>query len=245
MSEEDHYHVLKVSHNATAEEIKSAYRKLAKKWHPDLNSHRQELAEKQFKLVNSAYQVLGDESKRIEFDQLRNGGYPGGHPMGGHASYEGHEPFAYRQAPNYEAKFRGTDAEYRFFYGSDPPPIRQHTTRSRVIGLGITLGLIAGMSFLYAQVIRAKFNQTGGVNWTADKYAGIDLDAYKRRAERRKKARKERKQRNRLEKKQRKRGIPNTSPLLADSYTTEAEDVMVSEDEDVMVSDDNSAESPS
>ena len=59
----DYYEVLGVGKSATDAELKSAYRKLAKKYHPDLNKDNKE-AEEKFKEVNEAYEVLSDSSKR-------------------------------------------------------------------------------------------------------------------------------------------------------------------------------------
>jgi curved DNA-binding protein CbpA len=64
----DYYAILGVPRNATPEEIKEAYRRLAKEYHPDKNSSRE--AEERFKLVNEAYQVLSDPAKRAEYDAL-------------------------------------------------------------------------------------------------------------------------------------------------------------------------------
>lgn len=70
----DYYEVLGVSRTADASEIKKAYRKLAKKYHPDSNAGNSFAAEK-FKEVNEAYDVLGDEKKRKLYDQYgENGG---------------------------------------------------------------------------------------------------------------------------------------------------------------------------
>ena len=68
MAGKDYYEILGVSKGADADEIKSAYRRLAKKYHPDLNK-TPEAAEK-FKEINEAYEVLGDEKKRANYDQF-------------------------------------------------------------------------------------------------------------------------------------------------------------------------------
>jgi curved DNA-binding protein CbpA len=64
----DHYAILGVPRNATPEEIKEAYRRLAKEYHPDKNPSPE--AEERFKLINEAYQVLSDPAKRAEYDAL-------------------------------------------------------------------------------------------------------------------------------------------------------------------------------
>jgi DnaJ-class molecular chaperone len=66
---EDYYKVLGVSRGATADEIQKSYRKLAKKYHPDLNPE-DKAAQKKFKEVQQAYDVLSDEKKRKLYDQF-------------------------------------------------------------------------------------------------------------------------------------------------------------------------------
>ena len=87
MSKRDYYEVLGVSKTATQDELKKAYRKLARKYHPDLNKDNAEAAEK-FKECNEAYSVLSDEQKRAQYDQFghaafENGGKGGGGGFGG------------------------------------------------------------------------------------------------------------------------------------------------------------------
>jgi curved DNA-binding protein len=65
----DYYKILGVSKNATEEEIKKAYRKLAKQYHPDANKNNPEATEK-FKEIGEAYEVLKDPEKRSRYDQL-------------------------------------------------------------------------------------------------------------------------------------------------------------------------------
>lgn len=69
MANKDYYSILGVGKNASDDEIKSAYRQMAKKYHPDLNKDNPEAAEK-FKEVNEAYEVLGDAQKRKNYDQF-------------------------------------------------------------------------------------------------------------------------------------------------------------------------------
>ena len=69
MEYKDYYKILGVSKNASQEEIKKAYRKLARKYHPDANPDDKK-AEERFKEVSEAYEVLGDEEKRKQYDTL-------------------------------------------------------------------------------------------------------------------------------------------------------------------------------
>src|SRR5210317_230919 len=69
----DYYQTLGVSKGSSKEEIKKAYKKLAKKYHPDLNKDNPE-AEKKFKEINEAASVLGDEKKRQQYDQFGSDG---------------------------------------------------------------------------------------------------------------------------------------------------------------------------
>jgi DnaJ-class molecular chaperone len=69
----DHYKVLGVKEDASAEGIKRAYRKLARKYHPD-STGGDKRAESKFKDVSTAYDVLGDKDKRAQYDAMRSGG---------------------------------------------------------------------------------------------------------------------------------------------------------------------------
>jgi len=74
MATKDYYHVLGVSKNASEEELKRAYRKLAMKYHPDKNPNKKE-AEERFKEINEAYAVLSDKEKRKQYDTFGAEGF--------------------------------------------------------------------------------------------------------------------------------------------------------------------------
>src|SRR5919206_1514694 len=81
----DYYKILGVSKDANEKEIKQAYRKLARKYHPDVNPNNKE-AEEKFKEINEANEVLSDPEKRKKYDEMSTyyqqyGRMPGG-PMG-------------------------------------------------------------------------------------------------------------------------------------------------------------------
>src|SRR5205085_4992665 len=92
MDFKDYYATLGVAKTATAKEIKQAYRKMARKHHPDVNQGDKS-AESRFKDISEAYEVLGDEEKRKKYDELgsnwrayEQGGPPPGsrpQPQGG------------------------------------------------------------------------------------------------------------------------------------------------------------------
>lgn len=90
MAKRDYYEVLGVDKNASDAEIKSAYRKLAKKYHPDVN--KEEGAAEKFKEIGEAYSVLGDEQKRKTYDQFGSAAFEQG-GAGGAGGFGGFEGF--------------------------------------------------------------------------------------------------------------------------------------------------------
>jgi molecular chaperone DnaJ len=74
MAKRDYYEVLGLPRTATPEEIKTAYRRLAREYHPDLNKGNPKVAEEKFKELSEAYEVLADETKRKHYDA---GGFSG------------------------------------------------------------------------------------------------------------------------------------------------------------------------
>lgn len=82
MAKRDYYEVLGVSKGASAQEIKKAYRKLSKKYHPDIN--KEPGADKKFKEITEAYEVLSDDNKKAQYDQFGHAAFEqGGAGFGG------------------------------------------------------------------------------------------------------------------------------------------------------------------
>ncbi len=119
----DYYKVLGVERSATIEDIKKAYRRKAKQYHPDTNKDNPQ-AETRFKEVNEAYEVLSDTEKRERYDQFGSqwdsvgGGTGGARWQGGNAGGMGFEDLqdVLRQAYNSQQGRRG--ANTRFEYGN-------------------------------------------------------------------------------------------------------------------------------
>ncbi|KAM9186287.1 dnaJ homolog subfamily B member 6 isoform 2-T2 [Dugong dugon] len=105
----DYYEVLGVQRHASPEDIKKAYRKLALKWHPDKNPENKEEAERKFKQVAEAYEVLSDAKKRDIYDKYGKEGLNG---RGG--SHLG-SPFAFGFT------FRNPEDVFREFFGGRDP----------------------------------------------------------------------------------------------------------------------------
>ena len=94
MEKRDYYETLGVSKEASAQELKKAYRKLVKKYHPDVNKESD--AEEKFKEVQEAYEILSDETKRKAYDQYGHAGtagFGGGNPYEGFNGYSQGAPF--------------------------------------------------------------------------------------------------------------------------------------------------------
>ena len=77
MTKRDYYEILGLSKNASAEEIKKAYRQMAMKYHPDRNPGKKE-AEEKFKEAAEAYEVLTEPEKRARYDRFGHEGVRGG-----------------------------------------------------------------------------------------------------------------------------------------------------------------------
>ena len=91
----DYYRILGVPENASQEDIKNAFRKLAFKYHPDKNPGNEKQAEEKFKEINEAYGILGEAGKRRQYDLAKKSGFAG-------ADYPG---FSYTQSDIFRDEF--------------------------------------------------------------------------------------------------------------------------------------------
>ncbi|KAI3857973.1 hypothetical protein MKX03_006187 [Papaver bracteatum] len=118
----DYYKVLEVDRNASDDDLKKAYRKLAMKWHPDKNPNNKKDAEAKFKQISEAYDVLSDSQKRVIYDQYGEEGLKGQVPPpqsggGGYSDYSDYGDYggAFRFNP------RSADDIFSEFFGFSSP----------------------------------------------------------------------------------------------------------------------------
>src|SRR5690606_26475782 len=121
----DYYKVLGVSDKASADEIKKAYRKLAKAYHPD-STGGDKVKEKRFKEISNAYDVLGDAKKRKQYDAIRAGGFRpdlgggGGRVRVEHVEYgDGRSRRRDAEDAEFESKGRASDGTWLRVEGGD------------------------------------------------------------------------------------------------------------------------------
>ncbi|NLX23469.1 MAG: J domain-containing protein [Phycisphaerae bacterium] len=115
MPQRDYYEILGVSRTASADEIKRAYRKLAKKYHPDHNPH-DKTAETRFKEVQAAYEVLHDPQKRREYDQFGHAGRGAGQP-GWRSAPSGEHVYTWRSGGGPDIPVENLEDLFQVFAG--------------------------------------------------------------------------------------------------------------------------------
>ena len=114
MAKKDYYEILGINKDASDDEIKKSYRKLAKKYHPDVNKEKD--AEAKFKEVNEAYSVLSDPQKRATYDQFGHEGLENG-GMGGFGGFGGFEGGFSDLGDIFESVFGGSTGGFGGFGG--------------------------------------------------------------------------------------------------------------------------------
>ena len=131
----DYYQILGVSKTATPEEIKKAYRKLARKYHPDLNPGDKE-AEKRFKEINEAQEVLSDPEKRAKYDQFGKYWQQAGAGTPPYGAGFGAEGFDFSQYGSFDDFISELLGRFGGRAGSDPSGRRVYTYRTSSPGSG-------------------------------------------------------------------------------------------------------------
>ncbi|KAJ0964418.1 hypothetical protein J5N97_029540 [Dioscorea zingiberensis] len=140
----DYYNILKVNRNATDEDLKKSYRRMAMRWHPDKNPDNKKEAEAKFKQISEAYEVLSDAQKRAIYDQYGEEGLKG-MPVPGSGSST--SSFANGSSGPSNFHFNPRNAEELFAeffatsgFGFEPTgpakSMRLHTDSSEGVGLG-------------------------------------------------------------------------------------------------------------
>ncbi|XP_073301372.1 uncharacterized protein [Primulina huaijiensis] len=147
----DYYKVLQVDRNATDDELKKAYRKLAMKWHPDKNPNNKKAAEAKFKEISEAYEVLSDSQKRQIYDQYGEEGLKGQMPPPdaagpGGATFFQTDPNMFRFNP------RNANDIFAEFFGSSSP----------FGGMGGVDGMMGGQRFSSSMFGDNIFSSFGG-----------------------------------------------------------------------------------
>ncbi|XP_037344729.1 dnaJ homolog subfamily B member 2 isoform X2 [Pungitius pungitius] len=149
----DYYNVLGVSKTASQDDIKKAYRKLALKWHPDKNPDNKEEAERKFKELAEAYEVLSDTSERDAYDRYGNDRVP----HTGSSSSDFSSDF-----PGFTFTFRNPDEVFKEFFGSQDPFANFFEDFSSFGGSSSRLGPSRFFSFPSARVDFTTFSSSLG-----------------------------------------------------------------------------------
>lgn len=115
MSKRDYYEILGISKDSKKEEVKKAYRKLVKKYHPDVN--KESGSEERFKEVQEAYEVLSDDTKRKAYDQYGHAGTEGFNPGGGFNGYSSYGGAPFDMGDIFNSFFGGDMGGFGFDFG--------------------------------------------------------------------------------------------------------------------------------
>ena len=154
----DYYNILGVNRDASPEDIKKAYRKLAHKYHPDKGGDEQK-----FKEINEAYQVLSDSSKRGQYDRFGNvfeGGVPGGEQGFGGFRWAWGNPGAQGEAEEgagFSFDFQDIGDIFDEFFTGGQTERRQETKRGRDIEVELEIPLEATLRQTEEHIHLSKF----------------------------------------------------------------------------------------
>jgi DnaJ-class molecular chaperone len=154
----DYYDILGVSKGASADEIKKAYRKQALEWHPDRHKDDKEAAEKRFKEINEAYQILSNPQKKTAYDNYGHDAFTsgGGNPFTGGFQGGAGSPFTYTYTSGGENPFGNMDFGDPFdifesFFGGGNP-FGQAGRRQQIPRYSITIDFMEAVKGVSKEV---------------------------------------------------------------------------------------------
>jgi molecular chaperone DnaJ len=186
----DYYETLGVARGASDDDVRKAYRKLARKYHPDLNPGDKS-AEDRFKNVQEAYDILSDSKKRQMYDQVgfysengaaAGGGYPGGasqrtHPNMDFNGFDFSEAFRGSQGET-ESRRRGggtgsfKDIFSQFFHGSGGDEVEQEAERGADLEYGLNISFWQAIRGTQAKIDITRYDQCPTCHGTGGNDAG-------------------------------------------------------------------------
>ncbi|MEO0010178.1 MAG: molecular chaperone DnaJ [candidate division WOR-3 bacterium] len=173
----DYYEVLGVSRNATQEEIKAAYRRLAKQYHPDRNPENRKEAEEKFKELSEAYEVLADPEKRRLYDAYGHEGVsaqfgPSGFDFGRHFTHTEDLEDIFGDLLR---GFSGGGSIFDLLFGSESSRSVRHRSRGRDIVIKMRLSLEEIANGVTKEVTFSRFERCedcGGIGGTGKTACG-------------------------------------------------------------------------
>lgn len=171
MAKSDYYNILNVNKNASADEIKRAYRKLARKYHPDVNQGNKE-SENKFKEINEAFEVLSNPKKRTQYDQFGHAAFQqGGTGAGGFGGFGGGSGFS-----SFEDIFSGGfDDIFNVFSGMGTRQSQSRTRPGADLRYDLTITLVEAYTGISKKIQVPRLekckscNATGAKDGTAKK----------------------------------------------------------------------------
>lgn len=160
----DYYEVLGVSRNASQEEIKAAYRRLAKQYHPDRNPENRKEAEEKFKELSEAYEVLADPEKRRLYDTYGHEGVsaqfgPGGFDFGRHFTHTEDLEDIFGDLLR---GFSGSGSIFDLLFGSESPRTVRQRSRGKDIVIRMRLSLEEIAQGVTKEVTFSRFERCDG-----------------------------------------------------------------------------------
>ncbi|XP_078438577.1 DNAJ heat shock family protein [Wolffia australiana] len=154
----DYYNILKVNRNASDEDLKKSYRRMAMKWHPDKNPSNKKEAEAKFKKISEAYEVLSDPQKRAVYDHYGEEGLKGVPPPG-----SGNSASFSNGDSNFHFNPRNAEDIFAEFFGSNPFGFASRSTRFQSDGGGM-FGSTGGLDSMFRSYTDGTSAAPGGAS---------------------------------------------------------------------------------